>query len=344
MIKPRTKKRNRIRSALVILLCIIVMAGIMVVVIVTPVQAESPAGELRLSMMPFVYNRLSNVENIESVEHATMVLEEFPYLICGEPGVLQEEELLVADAIKDRVKIFGYVNLGGDPLPPLSKLKTEIDRLAEAGWYGVFIDQFGYDFGETRERQNEVVSYAHEKGLTCFVNCWFVEDAFGQEIVPFSNPQGLATTLGEGDWYLLESYLQSYEESNPDQQFLLDKCQKSMKYKETLGIHLAALTYKRDSVSWEDSKQDIARSYLMALSMGFEGWWFTDRTEYDSFLHGVPLDLNLGDELVQPFTIVGEDRAIAYTDRYLILFDRSDYPDITWKIYRRSAGWFLAWL
>ena len=85
-------------------------------------------------------------------------------MVCAEPGHLNQKEILVSDAIKATVKIFGYVNMGEKPLISLSKIKKEIDNISSSGWYGVFIDQFGYDFGETRERQNAIVDYAHQKG------------------------------------------------------------------------------------------------------------------------------------------------------------------------------------
>lgn len=302
-----------------------------------PVQLKSPPGNLKIPLIPFVYNSLYSIEDIKDPNHAIQVLSDFQYLVCAEPGHLTTQEIQVANTLKSKVKIFGYVNMGGTPLPHLSKIQKEIDNIHAHGWYGVFIDQFGFDYGETRERQNIIVDYAHSKGLKCFANSWFVDDAFGNSVDQKHNPKGLPTALGKDDWYLIESFIVSNSGYNEDIDALLLKCKKAQLYKDKLQINIATLSYKRDAALWETSSPDITNSYLISLLMGFDGWWFTDMLESDSFKHGKPSDLDVGNSLNGVLTKFSSGHYVSKTDKYVLLFNMIDYPSLRLEAFTSDA-------
>lgn len=307
----------------------------------TPVEPVASPGGIKMAMIPFVYNSLYSIEDIIDENHAINTLKDFPYLVCGEPGRLVERELMVTEAIKGDVKIFGYINLGGDELPSVEKLKSEIDRIRDNGWYGVFMDQFGYDFKETRRRQNEIVDYAHEQGLKCFVNAWFIDDALGNEVDPLHNPNGEVTHLGSGDWYLLESFYVGNDGYSQDAEALLEKCQKAISYKQELLVNMAVLSYKRDDLSWSETQEDVEKSYILGTLMGFDAWWFTDHLESDSFIYEEPLELNFGSEINQSFTVLNPKYNLVKTDFYDIFLSFENYPDYKIEFYRKGAERFL---
>jgi hypothetical protein len=75
----------------------------------------------------------------------------------------------------------------------------------------VFLDEAGYDFGVTRDRQNAVVDAIHGLGLSAFVNAFNPDDVFSPSAVALNaagggNPAGAATRLGAKDAFLLESF------------------------------------------------------------------------------------------------------------------------------------------
>jgi len=292
-------------------------------------------GELKLEYMPFVYNSLYSLNDIKDPINSISILKSFKYLICGEPDTLVEKEIQVADAIKEQVKIFGYINLGGTPLHDINEIKHSIDSIAKNGWFGVFIDQYGYDFGETRSRQNEVVNYAHSLGLKCFVNGWFIDESLGEQVNEKSNPQGEPTALGKDDWYLLESFYSRNDGYGMSAKDFVEKCKKAQSYKEKLGIKIAVLSYKRDVIEWnsESAKIDIYNSYLLALISGFDGYWYTDHLESDSFIYGKP-SLDIGKLFKTPLVEYKEGLYYAKTDKYDMIFDYKSYPEISFKFYR----------
>ena len=88
----------------------------------------------------------------------------------------------------------------------------QIQRRAEAwkglAMRGVLLDDYGYDFAVTRERQNEAVRSLHRLELKVIANSWDPRQALDAELGP-ANPKALPTPLRKGDYYLYESYLVS---------------------------------------------------------------------------------------------------------------------------------------
>ena len=120
-------------------------------------------------------------------------------------------------------EVFGYVPIGcltpeEDPEIDISNLtideiKTRILSWKEMGAKGIFLDEFGYDYRTTRERQNEIVDFCHENSLHVIVNAWEVDHVFGTEnyIVEAGNtekhpgnPNNLECHLTEDDYIFFE--------------------------------------------------------------------------------------------------------------------------------------------
>lgn len=119
------------------------------------------------------------------------------------------------------IKLVGYVpigvqNIGSDSGLEIQDIKERIDAWKMMGADGIFLDEFGYDYGVTRDRQNECVSYCHNLGMFCIANSWETQYAFSRERLvidwmdSFSpNPEGLAPELGKDDYYLFENLFYS---------------------------------------------------------------------------------------------------------------------------------------
>ncbi len=110
------------------------------------------------------------------------------------------------------VEFFGYLDLGvHSPHHQVQNLEIEqVERRAEA-WKalavrGLLLDDYGYDFAVTRERQSAAVNRLHLLDLKAIANSWDPRQALDAEPGP-ANPKGLPTPLRKGDFYLYESYL-----------------------------------------------------------------------------------------------------------------------------------------
>ncbi len=104
-------------------------------------------------------------------------------------------------------RIHGYVDLGVTTQNlSLAEIQVRIGRWDAMGVAGVLLDDFGYDFGTDRARQNAAVDFAHARGLSVIANAFRPGDAFGSVVDPLHNPAGLPTSLGPADHYLYESH------------------------------------------------------------------------------------------------------------------------------------------
>ena len=113
---------------------------------------------------------------------------------------------MIADPAAANAVFYGYIDLGVSTQNlPLAEIQTRIDEWQQTGADGIFMDDFGYDFGVTRDRQNAAVDYAHSLGMPVVTNAWDASDAFSSD-VHANNSTGTATSLGAADFYLSESY------------------------------------------------------------------------------------------------------------------------------------------
>lgn len=301
--------------------------------------ASTTAADQKPDLFGFIYGDITNVHNTHDPFYAIKYLSNLPYVVCAEPGEQTSYRAKrITDVIRLNTKLFGYVNLGPDnPYDPennwrladLEKVKQQIDRIADRKWFGVFIDQFGYDFHETRERQNEIVKYAHDKGLHCFTNAWHPEDAMGNEIDQNGNQNGLATQLGTDDYYLIESFLMSGSGYRSDTSYL-QKYIQIADYQNTLGVNTVVLPYQRDNTTWIDTTKDIELSYILAQCLQFKGWWFGDCS---TTLHYPEIpQIDIGNTLIRPLYFDEEaGKYLAETEKYYIEYHTLGSPYITLK-------------
>lgn len=285
-------------------------------------QLVSAEGVAKMKQTAFAYGDLSNIGNRNDPAYAARTLGQFPFVVCTPPGKLSPPERFATEAAKSGgTRFFGYVNIGrdgdGEALEKLDDVKKEIDQIADAGWYGVFIDQFGYDFGETRERQNEIIDYIHTKKLSCFVNAWDVDDALGDQANQ-ANPGGKPPHLKPGDWYLCESFYRDSQDYRCGAE-MMEKYLKAAEYREKLGISIAALSYRARNKDWSASRQDIEDSYMLARSLGFEGWWFgEDDLNAADFGYGNADNADIGSKFYQHLRRTDANHYRAVTDRRVI--------------------------
>lgn len=109
------------------------------------------------------------------------------------------------------IQIYGYVDLGNTQQLTIAEMQHRARLWSGMGVTGVFLDEAGYDFGVTRERQNAVIDGIHDLGLSAFVNAFDPDDVFSPSRVALNaagggNPTGAATLLGPQDAFLLESF------------------------------------------------------------------------------------------------------------------------------------------
>lgn len=121
--------------------------------------------------------------------------------------------------LKTDVEIFGYVPIGGELGANLdtTEILLRIDEWLATGATGVFLDEYGYDYLVSRERQNMVVDYAHSKGMNIIANSWNIDWVFNNDDGYieweefYGNPNLAAPSINANDYYLFENLFYYYE-------------------------------------------------------------------------------------------------------------------------------------
>jgi len=191
--------------------------------------------------------------------------------------------------IKKDIEIFGYVPIGQDKNItgsnlPIEEIKYRIDLWQDMGVTGIFLDEFGYDYLVTRERQNECVDYCHNKGFNVVANSYGVEYAFSPTNVYLDwldfngNPNNLESKLNSNDYIMFESMFFTKNSDNTFRASSNSRFREAAYYYETPRSEYGGKTYKEhfgtkawalDVFPTED--QNIFNfCYAISIGLGFD--------------------------------------------------------------------------
>lgn len=190
-------------------------------------------------------------------------------------------------------RVVGYVPIGMDPewddsCLEMSEIKSRIDKWKAMGVKGIFLDEFGYDYYITRERQNEAVGYCHDNGLFVIANAWTVDHCFSTEnlyldwINHYGNPNHLPTLLGPNDYYIFENLYYGVE-NRSYKYAAMEHLEQAMNYKRlykdvygTKSISLDAIKKAETDTAFKQyasvSLVADAMFGIDAIAIGDENW------------------------------------------------------------------------
>lgn len=208
-----------------------------------------------------------------SVANASNVFNDYDLVVFGagleDPshGDHVNANNIINHSTMTNTEVYGYVTAN----QTMATIKSKIDKWNVMNVAGIFCDEFGYDYGVTRNNQIEMVDYIHSKNLDAFVNSWDVDDTFSAEVDNTYNPAGLSSNLGSSDWYLAESYqikLGGYETAANWRA----KSDKMAGWQANNGCQMAIVTTTNTVVGWDSDKWDYA--YFSSVLDGFKaaGW------------------------------------------------------------------------
>lgn len=184
---------------------------------------------------------------------------------------------IVTALVSEGRRVFGYVDLGVTTQNlDEGTLRQRVDGWRDIGATGIFFDDAGYDFGVTRARQNTMVEYVHQLGLSVFVNAWNIDDVLGDlNEEQQTNP----ARLGAGDWYLAESWLVGAGAYQPLAQWVR-KAETVLHYSRVKGISIAAVsTTAANKASMSDGSSSAFKlGWWGAAMYNIAAWQWSDVT------------------------------------------------------------------
>lgn len=196
------------------------------------------------------YGYPSQVNNVNSVNAAAEIFSEYDNIVFGanlennsHPDHTNLTEIIKKiKNIKPNIILCGYLDIGVTTNNfSIEYMKNSIDNWKITGVNTIFLDDFGYDFGTTRERQNEIVKYVHDSNLACFANAWNFDDIFSSNKVSIYNENGLKTNINNNDYFLLESFPYNLTQWKPLDQLLLT-IDKARLYRDEFGTKICAVS------------------------------------------------------------------------------------------------------
>ncbi|MEZ4651195.1 MAG: hypothetical protein R3E97_20875 [Candidatus Eisenbacteria bacterium] len=180
---------------------------------------------------------------------------------------------ILAHPAMDATRTFGYIDLGVAPGQNLSlaEIETRMQQWQATGVDGIFLDDFGYDYSVTRERQNAAIALAHGLGMPVIANAWIPSQALGSEVDPIGNPSGLPTALGTGDFYLFESFQIQEGAYVPESQWQA-KAESLEGYRASTGVGVFTVTTMLPEDVYDETKFHYA--WYSGFLYGYDsvGW------------------------------------------------------------------------
>lgn len=237
------------------------------------------------------------VNNVWEVDAAASIFAQHDYIILGDTYQEPTQEVYAETvAIIAKVKelnpettIFGYIPLGMSTNGrSMATLKTAVDQWETAGAHGIFVDEFGFDYRNTRERQNEIVDYIHAKGMPAFANSWEADYVFSDQNIYLDwldfngNPNNLPTSIGANDFVMIESfvvndwYAQNDERNGFMEKWAHEGYTKWHGYRKTFGTKILAQTIIDETKPLFTSKIDVGTATAALYSLDGIGFARTD--------------------------------------------------------------------
>lgn len=153
----------------------------------------------------------------------------FDHWICGDQYQAPAHEAYASTVAicqgvrKLGTKVWGYVPIGVNTENlSLATIRQRIGEWSAVGVDGIFLDEFGFDYLVTRQRQNDIIAICREYKLPIVANAWFFSDVFCDNPSQFpaawpvgderrtwfaqGNPGNVKLDMQEGDWFMLENY------------------------------------------------------------------------------------------------------------------------------------------
>lgn len=179
---------------------------------------------------------------------------------------------ILAEPAMDATTVYGYIDLGVSTQDlPLSEIAIRIDEWAATGADGIFFDDYGYDFGVTRDRQNAAVALAHAAGMGVIANAWVPAHALGSDVDAVANPTGAAPLLDDRDAYLHESY-QVAVGAFVDPAAWRAKADAVAAYRAELGVAVFAVTTSDPTDAFDAAAFDLAWYSSLLDGIDAFGW------------------------------------------------------------------------
>lgn len=176
------------------------------------------------------YGYPTDIDNLYEVDLCIPRYSQFDVVVLADGVQKQQHEdhtncvqIISKVRLVHNTKFFGYVPIGcltseedeetEGSNRTMDQLKQDVLDWIDTGVQGIFLDEFGYDYKVTRDRQNEIVKFCHDHDLVVIANSWDCDYCFSDDdiVLDFDpvnghhgNPNKLHSELSAADYILFE--------------------------------------------------------------------------------------------------------------------------------------------
>lgn len=228
---------------------------------------EPPPREGPIKRLGIYYGWPSSFNGAGSAERAAAGLAVYDVVVLGaglqDPGHGDHHNTrqIIYTLRENSVEVHGYIALGAATGLSAPQLAQQVRAWQEMGVAGIFFDEAGYDFGNSRKRQNQAFAAAHHHELKVFANAYDPDDLFSSH-TDRHNPGGAPCGLRKGDIYLYESF--GLKQGQPEDAGFRSRKLAKLRAARKLGVMLFGVTTSPtagyfQSQAWQ-RVQELARS------------------------------------------------------------------------------------
>ena len=141
------------------------------------------------------YGYPTDIDNLYEVDLCIPRYSQFDVVVLADGVQKQQHEdhtncvqIISKVRLVHNTKFFGYVPIGcltseedeetEGSNRTMDQLKQDVLDWIDTGVQGIFLDEFGYDYKVTRDRQNEIVKFCHDHDLVVIANSWDCDYCF----------------------------------------------------------------------------------------------------------------------------------------------------------------------
>jgi hypothetical protein len=230
-----------------------------------------------LERLGIFYGWPSAFDGAKGPEEAAAKLGRYQVVVLGggleqaEHGDHENTRAIIARLREAGVEVFGYIPLGASTGLDTGQIKRRVKAWKAMAARGIFYDEAGHDYGNTRERQNRAFEIAHKQGLEVFANAWDPDDLFSTEKNPPHNKSGAPTKLRTGDCYLYESF--GLAEGKPEGEEARAAKMRKLEAARALGVRIFGVTTSPspgffDAAAWGRVVAEARRLGLAGVGWG----------------------------------------------------------------------------
>lgn len=173
------------------------------------------------------------------------------------------------------IKIYGYIDCGVSTANlSIAQIQVKIKAWKDMGADGIYLNNFGYESGVNRDRQNQILDSIHQYGMVAVMTAADSEKLLTDAVDSAMNPNWVAPHIQNGDIYHYQQFAvdTSTADIYTDTYALVQKMNSLYYHRLALGIRIFATPYIASNVDATLAQQYYEWAHVAALATSVDAF------------------------------------------------------------------------